>query len=176
MEQVRTDASFRDYWDIAQQWSEQSRYRRHESSEARALVESVGSARHGVLRWIKQILVATDFAAGSRILEILDDARLRVNVAMWLRTPEYEDWRFVLSSRVLDGLEPAAAYGRVHDELGNAGFLVESTPPLLLLKTRDPFIRALRLIFGKKNVEGVRLGGQTLGDRFIEDAIVYRVR
>jgi hypothetical protein len=95
---------------------------------------------------------------------------------MWLRTPEYEDWRFVLSSRVLDGIEPVAAYGRVHDELGKVGFLLESTPPLLLLKTRDPFIRELRLIFGKKSVEGMRLGGQTLGDRFIEDAIVYRIR
>ena len=41
----------------------------------------------------------------------------------------------------------------------------------------DPFIRVLRKIFGKtRSVEGMRLGGQMIGDRFIEDAYVYRVR
>ncbi len=39
----------------------------------------------------KAILVTTDFAAGDRILSILDDADLAINVAMWLHTPEYGD-------------------------------------------------------------------------------------
>lgn len=125
----------------------------------------------------KATLVTADLATGSKILEILDDTGLRVNVAMWLRTPDYEDWRFAISSRDLDAAEPSAAYGRVHDTLGKGGFQLENTPPLLLLRTSDPFIRTLRRIFGKaKSVEGMRLGGQTVGDRFIEDAIVYRIR
>jgi len=125
----------------------------------------------------KATLVIADFATGSRILEVLDGTGLRVNVAMWLRTPEYEDWRFALSSRDLDSVEPSAAYGRVHDTLGKGGFLLENTPPLLILRASDPFIRALRRIFGKvKSVEGMRLGGQALGGRFIEDAVVYRIR
>jgi hypothetical protein len=34
----------------------------------------------------------------------------------------------------------------------------------------------LRRIFAKtKSVEGMRLGGQMIGDRFIEDAWVYRI-
>ena len=53
VEQAKTDSAFRDYWDLAQQWSEQSRYRRYDKSDAKALVEAVGSAQHGVLRWIK---------------------------------------------------------------------------------------------------------------------------
>jgi hypothetical protein len=125
----------------------------------------------------KAALVATDFAVGSRIVEILDSTGLQLNMAMWLRTPEYEDWRFALSSRDLDSVEPSAAYGRVHDALDENGLLLETTPPLLIFKTTDPFVRALRRIFGKsKNVEGMRLGGQTLGDRFVEDAVVYRIR
>jgi hypothetical protein len=41
----------------------------------------------------------------------------------------------------------------------------------------DPFIRALRRILAKaKSVEGMRLGGQLIGDRFVEDALVYRIR
>jgi HEPN domain-containing protein len=54
VEQAKADSAFRDYWDLVQQWSEQSRYRRHERTDANALVEAVGDARHGVLRWIKQ--------------------------------------------------------------------------------------------------------------------------
>ncbi len=124
----------------------------------------------------KAALVTADFATGSKILSILDGAGIRVNVAMWLHSPEYDDWRFVLSSRDLDSAKPSAAYGLVHDALEAAGFLLEHTPPLLILRTNDTFIRALRRIFGKaKSVEGMRLGGQAIGGRFIDDGIVYRI-
>jgi hypothetical protein len=47
----------------------------------------------------------------------------------------------------------------------------------MILEMKDPFIRALRRIFGKaKSVEGMRLGLQTIGDRFVEDGIVYRIK
>ena len=40
----------------------------------------------------------------------------------------------------------------------------------------DPFIRDLRRRFGKsKNVAGMRLGLQTIGNWFVEDAYVYRI-
>jgi hypothetical protein len=46
----------------------------------------------------------------------------------------------------------------------------------MILPTSDPSIRELRRIFGKtKSVEGMRLGGQVFGDRFVEDAYVYRI-
>ena len=125
----------------------------------------------------KTALVTTDLAVGARILEILDRSGLKISLAMWLWTSEYEDWRFALASRLLDGAEPAKAYGLVHDALDQAGFLLEHTPPLLIFRMSDPFVRALRRMLGKaKNVEGMRLGGQMIGDRFIDDAIVYRLQ
>jgi hypothetical protein len=46
----------------------------------------------------------------------------------------------------------------------------------MIFPTKDPFIRELRRIFGKtKSVEGMRLGGQLIGDRFLEDAYVYQI-
>jgi hypothetical protein len=40
-----------------------------------------------------------------------------------------------------------------------------------------PFIKALRETFAKAvDVYGMRLGGQTFGDQFLEDAFVYRIR
>jgi len=121
--------------------------------------------------------VTSDLAIGSRVVSILDDAGLRVNVAMWLRTPEYEDWRFVLSSRELDAAGPFGSYRLVRDALDRGHFAFEDIPALLILKMTDPFVRALRRTFGKvKSVDGMRLGGQLMGDRFIEEAIVYRIR
>jgi hypothetical protein len=47
----------------------------------------------------------------------------------------------------------------------------------MILPTKDSFIRELRKIFGKtKSVTGMRLGGQTFGSRFIDNAYVYRIQ
>ncbi len=122
-------------------------------------------------------MVITDLAIGSELLHALDDSGLSISVALWLYSSEYDDWRFVLASRRLDAAKASEAYGFVHDALTAAGISLERTPALLILRISDPFIRALRRIFAKvKNVEGMRLGGQLIGDQFVEDALVYRVR
>lgn len=54
LEQAIRDPAFRNNWDLVQQWSEQSRYRRHEATVAAALVEAVAKAKHGVMAWIGQ--------------------------------------------------------------------------------------------------------------------------
>jgi hypothetical protein len=125
----------------------------------------------------KTALVATDLTTGLDLVQALDRAALSISVALWLYSPDHEDWRFVLASRRLDAAEPSEAYGLVHDALAAAAISLEKTPPLLIFKMSDPFIRALRRIFAKtKSVEGMRLGGQYIGDRFVEDALVYRIR
>jgi hypothetical protein len=123
---------------------------------------------------VKTALVATDLAIGPRVLAALDSAGLSISVAIWLYPEEYEDWRFVLASRGLDAASPAGAYGLVHDALDQAGIPYVLHPTLMILAMKDPFIQALRQKFGKaKSVEGMRLGLQTIGDRYVEDAVVY---
>ena len=122
-------------------------------------------------------LVATDLTAGSQLVEALEHSGLPVGVALWLYSTDYEDWRSVLASKRLDEARLSDAYGIIHDALSAAGVSLERTPVLLILRMSDPFIRALRRVFGKaKSVEGMRLGGQLIGDRFVEDALVYRIR
>jgi hypothetical protein len=42
---------------------------------------------------------------------------------------------------------------------------------------KDPFIQSLRQLFAKsKFVEGMRLGGQMIGNRFVLDGYVYRIQ
>jgi hypothetical protein len=53
-EEAKRDPLFRNHWDLVQQWSEHSRYRRHGSEMARALVESISERNHGVIAWIRR--------------------------------------------------------------------------------------------------------------------------
>jgi hypothetical protein len=47
----------------------------------------------------------------------------------------------------------------------------------MIFPIKDPFIRELRRLFGKaKEVAGMRLGGQTIGERFVSDAYVYKIK
>jgi len=124
----------------------------------------------------KTVLVSPDIEKGAKILRILDDAGLKVSVALWAFLAEYEDWRFILSSRKFDAADPTGAYGLLHDTLDAAGLSLQETPIVGIFHTTDPFIRSLRKTFGKtKSVDGMRLGGQTFGNRFVEDAYAYRI-
>jgi HEPN domain-containing protein len=56
VEEAQRDPLFRDHWDLAQEWSEDSRYLRHGSETAQALVDAIGDRKHGVrvIAWIKR--------------------------------------------------------------------------------------------------------------------------
>jgi hypothetical protein len=122
------------------------------------------------------LLVNVDLNAGAEIIRILDNAEVRVSVATWIVFDEYGDWRLLLSSRQLDAAGPGKASGLVFDALVAADFPVEKTPTILILPTTDSTVRALRRIASRvKTVEGLRLGGQQIGKRWVEDAYAYRI-
>jgi len=123
----------------------------------------------------KATLVGLDVETGARIVSVLEDAGIAVKVALWMVTSEYEAGRLVLASSSLDQVHPLRAYETVFEILH--GKFVHETPLLLVLRMRDPFIQSLRQLFSKsESVEGMRLGGQMIGNRFIEDGYVYRIR
>jgi hypothetical protein len=120
-------------------------------------------------------LVNLDVDAGIKVLNALDAANLKITVALWLASSDYSDWRLILSSPALDQTHPLKAYEQVAEVLHEQS--VQVHPPILILPTKDAFIRYLHRMFGKsKDTNGMRLGGQTIGNRFISDAYVYRVQ
>jgi hypothetical protein len=124
----------------------------------------------------EKILVEADLGKSEKIVSALERAEIPVAVALWAVFPEYDDWRLVLASRSLDSLSLGDAYLRVNRALKEAGLTVRDTPTIFIMKTTDPFVRALRKVFGKtKSVAGMRLGGQAWGDRFVEDAYAYKI-
>jgi hypothetical protein len=88
----------------------------------------------------KTVLVGMDVEKGSKIVQILDDAGLHVKVALWAFLSDYEDWRFVLSSVKFDA-EPRRGYGLYHRALEAAGMTLEETPVIVILNSKDRFIR-----------------------------------
>ena len=124
----------------------------------------------------KAEMASLDIDGGAALLDALDRAKLKVGVALWAHLAEYDDWRLVVSARRLDSLDLREAYRLLHDSLAAAGFTPRKTPPIMILPMSDPLIKELRRLFGKtKSVEGMRLGGQMIGDRFVQDAYVYRI-
>lgn len=54
LERATKDPVFRNNWDVVQQWSEHSRYRRHAPEIALALAEAISDREHGVMAWIER--------------------------------------------------------------------------------------------------------------------------
>ena len=82
----------------------------------------------------------------------------------------------ILAARKFDSLGIREGYRLHYDALATGGITATNTPSIMILPMSDSFINGLRKIFGKaKSVEGMRLGGQMIGDRFIDDACAYRI-
>ena len=123
------------------------------------------------------LLVNPGVESGRKVLRSLDASGIKIKVALWAHLHEYASWRLMLASRHLDDArDRREAYRIVISTLYKAGLTVEEVDPIMLFPMKDPFIRDLRRLFGKaKDVEGMRLGGQLFGNRYVEDAYVYRI-
>jgi hypothetical protein len=101
---------------------------------------------------------------------------LSPNVAIWVKLPEYESWRLILASERLNQ-RSSLGYEQVNAALRKANFPIHRKPAIFLRPMNSPLIEALRNVFASvADVYGMRLGGQTFGDAYIEDAYVYRIR
>lgn len=122
----------------------------------------------------KTTLVGLDISEGARAISVLDRSGIKLRAALWMVTPEYEDGRLVLSSDSLRQTDPFKDYEKVVKVLREE--ISSPLPSILILKTTDPFIKALRSLFGKtRSVEGMRLGGHRIGGRYVDEAYVYKI-
>jgi HEPN domain-containing protein len=53
-DRIRACRLFEGHWDIATQWSEESRYLRWSTSDADRLLAAISDPQHGVLRWLRE--------------------------------------------------------------------------------------------------------------------------
>jgi hypothetical protein len=122
-------------------------------------------------------LVSFDIENGKEVIDALDRAGKPPKVALWAKLPEYADWRLVIASDRLQQTGSLYAYSQINSAIDQAGISPRKRPSILLRPMKRPFIEALRRTFsGAADVYGMRLGGQTYGDQYLEDAFVYRIQ
>lgn len=122
-------------------------------------------------------LVSLDVEAGRDLLKTLDHALLKMDLALWAVLADYEDPRLILASHLLDQEDTLKAVRAITAALRSSGGAGHRMPRFMVLRMKDPFIHELRRIFSKtSDVSGMRLGGQSFGGRYLEDAYVYRIQ
>jgi hypothetical protein len=122
-------------------------------------------------------LVSFDIENGDSVIKALDDDGVAPNVALWAKLPDYEDWRLVIASKHLDQISPLAGYKQINEALDKAKIPAHRQPTILMRSMDDPMIQALRHAFASTaDARGMRLGGQKFGDKYVEDAVVYRIK
>jgi hypothetical protein len=123
------------------------------------------------------VLVNFDIENGKEVIDALDREGKNPNVALWAKLPDYENWRLVIASDRLDQSSSRSGYSEINAALKKAGIPIHRKPSIFLRPMNKPFIQALRQTFASaKDTYGMRLGGQTFGNQYLEDAFVYRIR
>ena len=122
-------------------------------------------------------LVNLDIEDGKRVIDALEEGGKAPNVALWAKLPDYEDWRLVIASDLLDQSSAFSGYSDINAAMEKARIPIHRQPTVFLRPMDNPFIQALRRTFASaSDTYGMRLGGQTFGDKYLEDAFVYRIR
>lgn len=122
-------------------------------------------------------LVSFDVDAGRELLSTLDHAGLNMDVALWAFMADYDDPRLVLAGKQLDQTHVSKAIQSILEVVRTTDEAQQRMPLFLVYRMKEPFIQDLRRMFSKTTtMNGMRLGGQSFGGRYIEDAYVYRIR
>lgn len=122
-------------------------------------------------------LVNFDIENGQQVIDALDRAGRTPRVALWAKLPDYENWRLMIASDLFDQSSPRPGYAEINAALKNAGISIHREPSILLRPMDNPFIQDIRRVFATaSDTYGMRLGGQMFGDKYLEDAFVYRIR
>jgi hypothetical protein len=124
-------------------------------------------------------LVNFDIQNGEEVIKALDQADKSPDVALWAKLPDYENWRLVLASHLLDQKSEFSGYTEIIEAMDKAGIPVHRQPSILMRPMDNPMIKALReisIFASEAGTYGMRLGGQVFGDKYLEDSFVYRIR
>lgn len=146
-------------------------------------------------------LVDKDLDIGRRILVVLGQSHIAVNVAFWAFVPQINEWQFFIATPLVDSKGPKTAYEQVLRILHDAGMDPQLPWRRIFLRSpKDPILRVLEKqtespngsidIMESENIprgtpsayyvtyapypsETFRMLNEAVGDRFVEDAYVY---
>ncbi len=146
-------------------------------------------------------LVDRDLDIGRKILLVLDQEHIPVNVAFWAHVSQISEWQFFIATPLVDSKGPKAAYEQVLRALHDAGMDPQLPWRRIFLRSpKDPVLRSLEkqteipdgsisitefgtiprgtpsayyVTYAPYPGETFRILNEPVGDRFVEDAYVY---
>ncbi|MCZ2149438.1 MAG: hypothetical protein LC126_16900 [Bryobacterales bacterium] len=123
----------------------------------------------------KTTLVEKDIEEGRKFIELLQDAGIEVNSALWSKGL-FDRWNLVLVSPVVDEAGVREAYLKLLKILRQAP--VSERPKidelsLSLLTPKSHFAKSLRR--GLKKARDLHVSHQPFGDHFIDEGFIYFV-
>lgn len=121
--------------------------------------------------------VTPDIAWGEAILAALDAAKFPVTAALWILQDDEKKWELIIATPLYDKLGQGNAYMRLIEALRPTGNVFLGDLPLRLESNKRPFIRTLRKMYGRTaSVEGMRLRSPSIGNVWVQDGYVYRIK
>ena len=122
---------------------------------------------------VETLLVERFTELGDGLIAAFEQAGFPFSTAFWLK--EEGDWTLVVGTPLYDK-GPQQAYVRLVEALRNAPASLQSLP-VRLEGNRSPMTKDLRRLFAKTAaVRGMRLGGHSIGGKWVEDAYTLRIR
>lgn len=115
---------------------------------------------------------------GKRLLEVLEEERIKPAAALWYYYSEYERWKLLIAEYEVGSTGPMNLYRQIRGVLEQRK---EEFPGLqlfdvMLVKPDDPLLRLLRTtVKTGPGISGIRFSNNVINGTVIEDTYVYRL-
>ncbi|MFH0810999.1 MAG: hypothetical protein V2A77_11130 [Pseudomonadota bacterium] len=119
-------------------------------------------------------LVEKDIEAGRKAVETLDKA-FEVTAALWLYSPDSEDWSLVIASPEVADKGPQETYRKIREVLTEPD-LAALERDITVRKPDDDLIGLFKVALHLEGIGGVRFTRNIINGVLIEDAYVYRMQ
>lgn len=129
---------------------------------------------------VETALVEKDLEEGRRLIDALKESKpgwasFRVRAAFWQYRNDWDEWRLVIATPLLEEKGRLATYAHLRRVLGS---IKAELPPqkISIVSPHDPLVTAFRgALRVAPNPKGVRFTKSMVGDTYVEDAYLYRL-
>jgi len=117
----------------------------------------------------------SDIDEGRRFLELLSEAKIKVQAALWQWSEPSGEWQFLIVTPLVEKLGLKEAYRRLDDILSTAA----NRPAIDLLNVylMTPGARLYKSLRRElRNVHDRQVNKRPVGDHFLDEAFIYFVK
>jgi len=127
---------------------------------------------------VKEQLTEEMIEAGAQLTAKLDEMRLPIAAAMWLFSPDINEWRLLFASPELSTAGPRNVYEKIEEARQALGDKAAAAPLSVigLIDANHQLVQLLRIaVRTEAGVARVRFSKNVINGQFIEDTLIYRI-